>query len=335
MKIFISHSSVDKELITEFVDRILKLSCGIHVSDITYTSLPTTGVPIGGGIPSFIKQALIDADMVLFMISENYKRSEICLNEMGAAWALDKNTISILLPNVSFQSLGWLTSFNKAIKIDESEDLDSFYEIISIPPKDVSEWNRQKKAFLEKCSIYAQCRSPRVEEGDMVPQNSMILKVFDVEFLVRAVSEGKYQYQINLRLRATADLTLKEVYLVNKDRFTGNFSKEERELKLLSFIDYGTLDINRISVGDYRDRVVEAFDKEKKPVMDYNILKNSQISISFMGQITTIRECDGNIELPVNHWSLKVSFNVDEAVEIPIVLTFAQGGDVLGYYWHN
>lgn len=169
----------------------------------------------------------------------------------------------------------------------------------------------------------------------MVPQNSMILKVFDVEFLVRAVSEGKYQYQINLRLRATADLTLKEVYLVNKDRFTGNVSKEERELKLLSFIDYGTLDINRISVGDYRDRVVEAFDKEKKPVMDYNILKNSQISISFMGQITTIRECDGNIELPVNHWSLKVSFNVDEAVEIPIVLTFAQGGDVLGYYWHN
>ena len=66
---------------------------------------------------------------ILFMISTNYKKSEVCMNEMGAAWALDKQTVPILLPNISFNKIGWLTSLNKAIKIDDSEGLDKLFII--------------------------------------------------------------------------------------------------------------------------------------------------------------------------------------------------------------
>ena len=86
-KIFISHSSEDKQLIDEFVDKILRLSCGFNTSDIIYTSRQSTGVSLGDGIPQFIKENIKTSSLVFFMISPNYRQSEVCLNEMGAALA--------------------------------------------------------------------------------------------------------------------------------------------------------------------------------------------------------------------------------------------------------
>lgn len=89
------------------------------------------------------------------MISDNFKKSEVCLNEMGAAWALDKTIIQILLPNVSFDRLGWLCSLERAIKINDSPALDSLYEIfeekLCIRSK-LSVWNRNKESFILSCS---------------------------------------------------------------------------------------------------------------------------------------------------------------------------------------
>ena len=150
-KVFISHSSKDKVLVDEFVDKVLRLSCDINTSDIVYTSRETTGVEPGNGIPSFIKENLRTSSIILFMISENYKKSEVCLCEMGAAWAMEKKTISILLPNVSFHSLGWLTSLDKAIKIGNNEGLDKLYTMLNRNAIDVIDWNRQKASFLTFC----------------------------------------------------------------------------------------------------------------------------------------------------------------------------------------
>lgn len=150
-KIFLSHSSKDRSLVDEFVDRVLVRSCGFGLADIIYTSRETTGVEPGDGIPSFIKENLKISSLVLFLISDNYKNSEVCLNEMGAAWAFDKKTISILLPRTTFKSLGWLTSFNKALKIDDSESLDKIYSLLNRKDPNVMDWNSQKEAFIKYC----------------------------------------------------------------------------------------------------------------------------------------------------------------------------------------
>lgn len=170
-RIFISHASKDKELIDEFVDSIFLLGMGMGSEIIAYTSREDTGVPAGESIPQFIQDNIACADIVLLMISDNYKNSEVCLNEMGAAWALNKHIIQILLPNTSFDKLGWLCSLDKALKIDDADSIDGLCEVftdkldIGIKP---SAWNRNKAAFLAYCSKFSTTLLPSVIEPEVV-----------------------------------------------------------------------------------------------------------------------------------------------------------------------
>ena len=152
-KIFISHSSLDKDIVDLFKNIILNAGLGIVDDDIAYTSAPETGVPTGGNIPQYIKENIADSDFVFFMISDNYRKSEVCLNEMGAAWALDKNVKPILLYDVSFHSVGWLYGMNLCAKIDDADRLDElrdeFLDKYGSCPK-TAVWNRQKTEFISK-----------------------------------------------------------------------------------------------------------------------------------------------------------------------------------------
>ena len=170
-RIFISHASKDGELIGKFVDSIFLLGMGMDSEIIAYTSREDTGVPAGESIPQFIQDNIACADIVLLMISDNYKSSEVCLNEMGAAWALHKHIIQILLPNTSFDKLGWLCSLDKALKIDDADSIDGLCEVfadkldIGIKP---SAWNRNKSAFLAYCSTLSPSLLPTVIEPEVV-----------------------------------------------------------------------------------------------------------------------------------------------------------------------
>ncbi|MBO5592137.1 MAG: toll/interleukin-1 receptor domain-containing protein [Prevotella sp.] len=130
-KIFISHSSKDKELISSFIENILILGLGLNKDDIAFTSHEIYGVKPGDKINQYIKDNIASAEVVLFMISNNYKESEVCLNEMGATWALDKSFISVLLPYAGFEKLGWLTLYEKGIQIYEKDDVVSLCQKIS------------------------------------------------------------------------------------------------------------------------------------------------------------------------------------------------------------
>ncbi len=158
-KIFISHSSEDKDIVDLFKNIILNAGLGISDNDIAYTSAPETGVPTGGNIPQYIKENIADSDFVFFMISDNYRESEVCLNEMGAAWALDKNVKPLLLHDVSFKSVGWLFSMNLCANINDAERLDElrdeFLDKYHSCPK-TAVWNRQKAEFLTKMATLTQ-----------------------------------------------------------------------------------------------------------------------------------------------------------------------------------
>lgn len=158
-KIFISHSSEDKEVVGLFKNIILNAGLGIPDNDIAYTSAPETGVPTGGSIPQYIKANIAHSDFVFLMVSDNYRKSEVCLNEMGAAWALDKNVKPLLLHDVSFKSIGWLYGMNLCAKIEDAERLDElrdeFLDKYSYCPK-TAVWNRQKTEFVAKIATLTQ-----------------------------------------------------------------------------------------------------------------------------------------------------------------------------------
>ena len=326
MKIFLSHSSLDKPIIDEFVDKILKLSCGVNNSNIVYTSREETGVGLGESIPAYIKENLQTSDLVFCFISENYKKSEVCLNEMGAAWVLDKRIISLLLPDVTFDSIGWLTSFKKAIRIDNAEGLDCLYDTLQAKT-DIMSWNRYKKEFLSYCKKWGKkkLKTEHLKTENKIECKNLrgndTLQLFDIKFNVRAVTEGEYQYQLDFRLHANSKVHLKEIYINNSTTFVGNVSQPKSDLLLPFFVPQGVLELNQIAVEKFKHKVFILSQNKNYRVLDYKIEKDEQKSFSCVGVFCTIRECDGYCECPINNWFLKVTYNIDEYIEVPISLT--------------
>ena len=159
-KIFISHSSLDRDIIQKFTDHILQLGIGLRHEDIFCTSIEEMGIKNGEDIRNYIKENIHSADFSFLMISKNYKESEICLNEMGAVWAVDNQVRYYLLPDVDFKEIGWLCDTKKADKIDNSvaldaleEELMSFYGL----PHQGAAWSRQRQEFLEYLENYNGC----------------------------------------------------------------------------------------------------------------------------------------------------------------------------------
>lgn len=150
--IFISHASSDADMIEKFIDNLLKKGLGLRNDNIVCTSFNPTGVVPGEYIPQYIKEKIESAQVVLAMVSKAYKESEVCQNEVGAAWALNKKVIQILLPDVDFKELGWLLNLDKAAKIADQGSLDALMPVLC---KDLGlnvvlpgDWNPCVNSFL-------------------------------------------------------------------------------------------------------------------------------------------------------------------------------------------
>lgn len=153
VKVFISHSSNDKDTVESFVTHVLRLGCGMQSQDILCTSIESTGIRTGEDIRKYLRKQLQGCDYVFFMISDEYIKSSICLNEMGGAWVLEKNIKPLLLPQNDFSDMGWLYEISKGAKLDNEESLDELrdellekYKLIENPK--TSDWTSQKRAFL-------------------------------------------------------------------------------------------------------------------------------------------------------------------------------------------
>lgn len=103
MKFFISHSSQNRDLVSLFVE-LLNSKLGVADSDIYCTSIQNQ-VKLGKNFIQDIQNNLVDAEVVFFLITEEYLSSIFCLMEMGAAWAYKENIIPILVPPVTFKTL--------------------------------------------------------------------------------------------------------------------------------------------------------------------------------------------------------------------------------------
>lgn len=151
-KIFISHSSKDKDIVEKFVDHILLLGIGLSAEDIFCTSIEDLAIKNGKDIRKHIHTNIQSADFSILLISNNYKNSEICLNEMGAVWAYNNNVRYYLLPDSNFDTIGWLCNPNQTEKLFNSIALDALKmelsEFYSLEDKGTT-WSRQRETFLK------------------------------------------------------------------------------------------------------------------------------------------------------------------------------------------
>ena len=155
--IFISHASKDKFISDAFIDKILENGLGVSIHDIFCTSADGAKIISGSDWRQSIRQHLIDSKIAILLITPNYKESEVCLNEMGAAWVLKENVLSLIVEPIDFNSVGIIQQPKQAEKLLDGSSLDKIKDIIQkelnlYAPSD--RWSAKKLAFIEFIKDY-------------------------------------------------------------------------------------------------------------------------------------------------------------------------------------
>ena len=151
-KFFISHSSEDEVIVNAFIEKILMLGCGFKRPDI-FCTLDHTVIRTGDDFRNEIIKNMKCCDYIICMISENYRTSEVCQNEMGAAWAMEgKRVLPFKFPNFKFTEIGFLNVVKQAADIIDKSKLDELYEELykcyDLEPDWVN-YNKQKDDFID------------------------------------------------------------------------------------------------------------------------------------------------------------------------------------------
>ena len=155
-RVFLSHSSKDKQYVTDFVNHILCLGIGLNPDDIFCTSIEDMSIRNGEDIRKHIHENIRSAEYSFLLISNNYKASEICVNEMGAVWAFDANVRLYLLPKADFDTIGWLCDVRKAQKLTSSVALDMLYKEMKthfLLPDNFEHWSRIREDFVKRVNV--------------------------------------------------------------------------------------------------------------------------------------------------------------------------------------
>lgn len=155
--VFISHAYADREINNLFVDLLAEI--GLKQDQIFYSSLPEYGVAPGDNIVDAIKIKLSSKKVhMIYMLSKNYYKRVMCLNEMGAAWILQHTYTSVLLPGFRYRKIeGAVDPRNHGINLggDEGELKSHLIRLRNqlqkefyLPLIDEIKWNRKVDNFI-------------------------------------------------------------------------------------------------------------------------------------------------------------------------------------------
>lgn len=160
-KVFISHSSRDIAYVKPIVELLEHI--GLDDKNMFCSSVRGYGIPLGNHICDYLKEQFQNYDLiVIYVLSENYYSSPICLNEMGAAWVLQSQYRSILLPRFDYRDIeGVIDHMNISIKLDaDREELREYlFDLremlvsesrLKLVPSSHKIWERHRDEFMDK-----------------------------------------------------------------------------------------------------------------------------------------------------------------------------------------
>lgn len=151
-EIFISHSSKDRE----YVEQIINIfeSIGVPSNKIFCSSFEGYGVALGDDFLLTIKEKLDANVLVIFILSQNFYSSPVCLCEMGATWIKTNSHIPILIPPSDFKDVKGVIPTTNGMKINEKLKYNSLKEIIEkffqLHPINNSIWERKRDYSLKE-----------------------------------------------------------------------------------------------------------------------------------------------------------------------------------------
>lgn len=146
--VFISHATVDKELVDALVD-LLQTGMELPRERIFCTSLEGLGIPEGRDFVDFIREKLSGAEHVIMVISPRYFESPFCLCELGATWVLSGDAFPLIVPPLGFPDLKAVLSGVQAGMINNPATLDNLCDRLNkAAPR--ARWNVKRDAFLRR-----------------------------------------------------------------------------------------------------------------------------------------------------------------------------------------
>jgi len=170
-KLFVSHASNDKVIIDSLVDDILHGALAIRLSEIFCTTTDGTKIKSGDDWRTSIQKAIEGSQIVLLIITPNYKESEICMCEMGAAWMSSAQVIPLIVEPITYETVGVLQQPKQVEKLLDEKSLDRLrdvvQEVLRIDPKEIKSdrWTGKKRDFLTKANAHIKAKPYRPPLG--------------------------------------------------------------------------------------------------------------------------------------------------------------------------
>jgi hypothetical protein len=150
-RIFISHSSLDKEIVEQLINLLENI--GVPSEKIFCSSFEGYGIKLGADFLHTIKEELNKDVLVLFVLSKNFYNSPVCLCEMGATWVKTNEHIPILIPPFEYSEIKGVIPNTQGMKINEKLKLnllkDKIEDFLSISSQNHSSWERKRDFFLK------------------------------------------------------------------------------------------------------------------------------------------------------------------------------------------
>jgi len=190
-KLFISHAKEDEAIVAEMIN--LLEAMGLTPSQIFCSSIEGYGVPLGKDFLDTLKKEISNNVLVLFILTNNFYESPICLCEMGASWVLANEQIPIVVPPFSFNDIeGVLPKNTQGLPINNELKLNSLREKIikmfDLPQQAMSIWERKRNQSIEKINYFITKPSKQVHENDF-SKSALLEKNKKLEEEIKSIKE--------------------------------------------------------------------------------------------------------------------------------------------------
>ena len=326
---FISHAELDKEFANEIVT--LFEFIGVKGKEkLLCTSVDGYRIPVGRDIVEYLREVFNKYNLfVIILHTHNYYTRPVCLNEMGAAWALKTKYYSVLASDFNFKEMtGVVNNKDVAIKIG-AEDCETrlnqlknaLIDFFGLPQPDEDRWPHYREKFIKNSSKFKSLKSEANKEkaSQGIPLCDDSLVALSTYFRVFEEDEGLYPFQIDVKLTAQKkDVYIKAVKLSNSKRTVelDGFGAEDDILNLRKYLKLNTLNIEKKK--EYRNSVDELYNTSSIYVEDHRIDNSALETMSFHGAIGLKRHMDGYDEFDTEGWQLYVTYNVIGELTIPL-----------------
>ena len=328
--VFISHAELDKEFANEIVT-LLEFIGIKGKENLLCTSVDGYRIPLGKDIVEYLRYVFNSYKLfVIILHTHNYYDSIVCLNEMGAAWALKTQYYSVLAPDFEFSEMSGVVN-NKEIAIKIGADdcearvnqlKNKLVDFFGLPNPNEDRWPYYRNMFISNCLKFKSFNTKSNKQLKVEKEEPQATSLVSLTYTFRVFKEGNgcYPFQIDVKFASQEeDVYFKTITLSNKKRgveITGH-NVENDIMKFVRFIRPNILNIDKVCKTNYRAMVSEKY-KTSLYVEDHKLAKKALETMSFHGLIALKRQMDGYDDLPLEGWDLHVTYNVNSELVIPM-----------------